>query len=161
MSKQNRTIESEAAHRLFEQQFFQPGALYGSRQDFFRDQRLDRYRTDVAFRTLVDNKLKYSMVNNPEFDTPQPPAPAASVIVTKDKDGKTHSEISSSPGFHKDSRSEAKGDSSSGFDDRGVRVTNTAGRVVASVKMDSGPKPSQRIQPLSTGVSVKAHPDRR
>ncbi len=69
----NYSPADNAAHRLYEQQFFQPGSRYGSRADYYRDQQTDRYRNDPAFRRLVDDKLAQG-INHPDFDRLSSPA---------------------------------------------------------------------------------------
>jgi hypothetical protein len=84
----NNNNDNEAAHRLYEQQYFQEGSRYGSRADFHRDMRNPRYKSDVAFRSLVDAKLERSLLS-PSFDRMPDPTngtKSASVIGKRDRD---------------------------------------------------------------------------
>jgi hypothetical protein len=87
----NTSTQDEGAARLFEATYFAPGSMYNSRRAYFADLKMERYRTSPEFRKLVDDKLEFSVKNNPNFDMPaQPIAQSpASVVALTDKEGNT------------------------------------------------------------------------
>jgi hypothetical protein len=146
----NTSTQDEAAARLFEQQYFAEGAMYGSRKDYFRDVKMERYRTSPEFRELVDGKLEFSVKNNPSFDMPAQPVATqpASVTAITNLEGHTTYHVATggnvgaidatSPGTP--------------VEDQGPKVIRDAfGRVTASVR--SAPPSPDKAKP--TGVQTE------